>query len=161
MTGALPPDGGRPYAERTVTEVLEALAAPGPGPAGGSAAAVGAALAAALVRLVATLSRTWADSTVVDERAAQLQRRLLELADADAVAWTEALRRRDDPAARTTARTVPLEIAAAAQELGELARSAAAHCPAHVQADAATAVQLADAANEAALGVAAANEPSS
>jgi len=153
------PDGGLPYAERTVRELLDALAAPGPGPAGGSAAALNGAVAASLVRLVATVSRSWAESTAVGERAAELQRRLLELTDEDAVAWTRALRHRDDPAARTAARAVPLEIAAAAREVGELARAAATRCPAHVRADATTAVHLADAANEAALGVAAANEP--
>lgn len=151
------PDGGTPYAERPVAQLLQAIATPGPGPAGGSAAAIGAALAASLVRLVAGVSRDWADAEAAAQSATHLERRLLELADEDAAAWVDALRHRDDADARLRAGAVPLEIAAAALEVAELGRAAVGNCAPHVRADAATAVHLAEAAREAALGVAAAN----
>jgi formiminotetrahydrofolate cyclodeaminase len=153
-----PPDGGLPYAERTVVELLDALGRPGPGPAGGSAAALAAALAASLVRLVAAVSRSWVEASDVREQALVLEQRLVRLADEDAAAWVRVIRDPADVAARAAARKVPLEIADAAGAIAELARSAAAHCAPHVRADAATAVHLADAAYEAGLGVAAANE---
>jgi formiminotetrahydrofolate cyclodeaminase len=154
------PDAGGPYAERTVAGFLGAVATSGPGPAGGSVAAIGAALAASLVRLAATVSHAWPEAASVGERALHLERQLLDLADEDAAAWVHALRHRDDGDARLNARAVPLQIAAAALEVCELARRAVGDCAAHVRADAATAVHLATAAHEAALGVAAANEPS-
>lgn len=154
------PDAGGSYAKRTVADVLGAVATSGPGPAGGSVAAISAALAASLVRLAATVSHAWPEAASVGERALHLERQLLDLADEDATAWVHALRHRDDTDARVTARAVPLQIAAAALEVRELARRAVEECAAQVRADAATAVHLAVAAHEAALGVAAANEPS-
>ena len=154
-----PPDGGPPLAERTVAELLDSVGRPGAGPAGGSAAALAAALAASLVRLVATVSRAWDGAAEVHAAAQLLEQRLVSLADDDAVAWVRVMRNPGDAAARAAAQAVPLEIADAAGEVAALASIASAHCAPHVRGDAATAVNLAEAAHAAALGVAAANEP--
>ena len=102
-----PPDGGAPYANRTVTQVAGAVASPGTGPAGGSVAAIAGALAASLVQLAATVSREWPEAAATRERASQLEGRLLALADADAAAWVYALRHGESAEARLNARTVP------------------------------------------------------
>ncbi len=129
-----------------VDEFADALGARTPSPASGSAAAVAAALAAALVELTARFS---GDEVGVDE-ALRLRRRLLALADEDAVAYAEFARTRSDEA-RSRIVDVPRELAEAAAGVARLAERLERDAKPPLAADAAVAAILARAVEQAAI----------
>jgi len=96
---------------------LDALGARTPAPASGSGAAVAGAIGAALAELAARFS----DEREAAERLVELRTRLVELADADAEAYTAFMRTKS---AEDRDRTidVPLAIAETASEVASLAR---------------------------------------
>jgi methenyltetrahydrofolate cyclohydrolase len=124
-------------ADATVTELLEQLAAGTPSPGGGTAAGLLGAIAAALTEMAASfaLARTDApneSAAALHSRAGVLRSELLRLADADSRSYQPVLdaltlARSDERrasalrAALSAAAEVPLEIAAAAAEVAELA----------------------------------------
>jgi formiminotetrahydrofolate cyclodeaminase len=137
---------------QSVAELLTALGEKTPAPASGVATAVAAALAAALVELA---GRFAGDDEAV-ERAVGLRERLLELADEDAAAYTAFM------ADRTAARrarivAVPEGMAAAADEVVELAERVRGQLTSSVAGDAEVAAELARAAATAARRLAALN----
>ena len=88
----------RPYSTFALADLLDALAAGDPAPAGGSAAAAAAAMGVSLLIMVASLpkTRTGAPEEVADlaqaaARLRPLRDRLLELVDADSEAYTAVL----------------------------------------------------------------------
>jgi formiminotetrahydrofolate cyclodeaminase len=142
--------------DQTFSEVVDLLAAREPAPGGGSAAALTGALAAALAEMAAA----FAELPEHRDRATRLRARMLELAEADTRSYGPvliALRlQRSDPerearlqAALAAAAEVPLAIAAAAAEVGELAATVAPGNP-HLLGDATAAAILAEGATHAA-----------
>jgi formiminotetrahydrofolate cyclodeaminase len=125
-----------------VDALLEAMGARTPAPASGAGAALTAAMAAALGELAARFA---GDEAAV-ERTRTLRRRLVELADEDAAAYAAFMETRSaDARARTIA--VPLEIAAAADEIAALSEGVAAQLSSAVIGDAEAAGELARAAS--------------
>src|SRR5579885_1773336 len=102
--------------ERPVGEFLAALGERTPTPASGAATALTGALAAALVELAGRFAGD--EESVV--RAKALWSRLAELADEDAAAYPAFMAERSDETRRRII-DVPLEIAASADEVAELA----------------------------------------
>jgi methenyltetrahydrofolate cyclohydrolase len=127
--------------ERTVGEFLAALGERTPTPASGAATALTAALAAALVELAGRFAGD--EETVI--RAKALWSRLAELADEDAAAYLAFMADRTDET-RERIIAVPLEIAEAAEEVGELAERVRAQLRTAVVGDAEAARELAGAA---------------
>jgi formiminotetrahydrofolate cyclodeaminase len=127
--------------ELRVGEFLAALGERTPTPASGAATALTGALAAAL----AELSARFVDDQDAVMRAKAAVTRLLELADADAVAYTAFMADRND---ETRARIieVPEEIAARADEIAELAEELAGRLATSVRGDAEASAELARAA---------------
>lgn len=161
------------FADETVAELLEQLAAGTPAPGGGVGAAIAGATAAALAEMAAAFAATRAGADPNMEntknRAAILRARLLELADQDARSYKPVLealaRERADPeravavkAALSDAADPPLQIAAAAAEVAELA-AAAATAPGneHLLGDATAAAVMAEAATQSAARLVALN----
>jgi len=139
------------------TELHDALAEAGPGPAGGSAAALATMMASGLVRLVARVSSDWEDAPGIAAQAAALGDRSLVLADDDHrvyAAALEQLRTRDHDAtlgkALRRAAEVPLQIAETAADVAALAALAARDGAEAVRGDACAAATLAEAAAAAA-----------
>jgi methenyltetrahydrofolate cyclohydrolase len=151
--------------EETVGRWLDQLGSAAPTPGGGGVAALSAATAAGLVEMVANLStgRGGDDAAVhrVIERATELRYRAAGLADADATAFgavmdSYKLPRGDDAekAARRTAMDgalagaarVPLDVAAVAAEVLDLARDLLPHANPNVLSDIAVAAATARAA---------------
>ena len=130
----------------TVGHFQDEVAARTPAPGGGAVAAMTAATAAALVAMAARFSGQPAD------RAEELRARLGSLADEDAAAYSAVLAapRGQRAAALAVATDVPREIAAAATEIGELARGLAASGNPNLLGDARVAQELAEAAARAA-----------
>jgi formiminotetrahydrofolate cyclodeaminase len=131
--------------ELRVGDFLAALGARTPAPASGSAVALTAALAAALVELAARFAGD--DEAVA--RAQALARRLVELADEDAAAYTTFMADRNDETRRRIV-AVPEEVAARADEAAGLARHLHGRLNTSVAGDAEAAVELAEAAARAA-----------
>jgi formiminotetrahydrofolate cyclodeaminase len=131
--------------ELRVGELLAALGARTPAPASGSAVALTGALAAALAELAAR----FAGDDEAAARAQQLARRLVELADEDAAAYTAFLADRNDETRRRIVE-VPEEVAARADEAADLATRLQAQLRTSVAGDAEAAVELASAAARAA-----------
>jgi formiminotetrahydrofolate cyclodeaminase len=136
-----------------VARLQDALAEPGPGPAGGSASALAATMAAGLVRLVARVSGDWVDAPGVAAQASALGDRALALADDDHRVYARAMAElassgRDAAlgAALRRAAEVPLQIAETAADVAILAALAAQEGSETVRADASTAAALAEAA---------------
>jgi formiminotetrahydrofolate cyclodeaminase len=127
--------------ELRVADLLAALGERTPAPASGSAAALTAALAAALAELAAR----YAGDEEAAARAQELVRRLAELADEDAAAYTAFMADRND-ATRRRIIQVPEEVATLADEAGELAERQRAGLEKSVAGDAEAAVELAAAA---------------
>jgi formiminotetrahydrofolate cyclodeaminase len=153
MTGPAPAEG---LGELRLQELLDRLAARTPAPGGGAASALGCAVAAALIQMAAGFSRE-DDAAELAGRAAALRARALELADLELVSYLpvlEALRLpADEPeraaqiaAASSDAAESPLQIAALAAELAELAVAAAQSGSPHLLGDATAAASLADGA---------------
>jgi formiminotetrahydrofolate cyclodeaminase len=162
------PAGGGPFAELTVTQLLDSLAARTSAPAGGSAAAVSVALAAALCGMAARFSEASLGSAAEIARAAdRLRERALQLADEDASAYAAVLAARRLPTdiggderdatlseAMARAIAVPLEIAEIGGEIGLLATRLASEGNPNLLGDALTAMLLAEAAASAATTIA-------
>lgn len=139
------------------TELHDALAEAGPGPAGGSAAALATMMASGLVRLVARVSPDWEDAPGIAAQAAALGDRSLVLADEDHQVYAaalEQLRTRDHDAtlgkALRRAAEVPLQIAETAADVAALAALAARDGADAVRGDAWAAATLSEAAAAAA-----------
>ncbi|WP_051341731.1 cyclodeaminase/cyclohydrolase family protein [Pseudonocardia spinosispora] len=91
-------DKARSFADLTVAEFLDALAARRPAPSAGAAIGVSLAMAAALAAMVARYSGSgFAD---LAEQADGLRHQAIALADADSAAYAEVLRARAAPAGR-------------------------------------------------------------
>ena len=131
--------------QQRVGEFLAALGARTPAPASGSAVALTAALAAALAELAAR----FAGDDEAAARAQALARRLVELADEDAAAYTAFMADRNDETRRRIVE-VPEEVATCADEAAALARRLQDRLRMSVAGDAEAAVELAEAAARAA-----------
>jgi len=154
------------FADHSVAESLDRIAAREPAPGGGSAAAWTAAIAGALVQMAAAfaLSRAGADHdrlSAVAARAAELRAGELELAERDERSYAPVLAalrlEASDPvraarltAALSAAAEVPLAVAHGAAELAELAATLAREGSPHLVGDATAAALLAEAATRAA-----------
>jgi formiminotetrahydrofolate cyclodeaminase len=124
--------------ELKVGEFLVALGERTPAPASGAATALTGAFAARLVELAARFAQ---DERAVD-RASALAIRLVQLADEDADAYTQFMETRSEDAHRRTI-DVPLEIAANADEVEQLAARVGTKLTSSVAGDAEAAVELA------------------
>jgi formiminotetrahydrofolate cyclodeaminase len=153
-------DTGGSLGALTFDQVLDQLAAAAPAPAGASAAALTAAMAASLVIMVAQGAPTWPEGQTVALRASVLRALLVQLADDDARAvglLLEATRARTTThRAEELARALeeaskpPLAIAAAADEIAELAAEAETRGKPVMRADATVAAIMARAATNSA-----------
>ena len=130
---------------QSVGEFLAALGARTPAPASGSAVALTAALGAALAELAAR----FAGDEEAAARAQALARRLVELADEDAAAYTAFMADRNDET-RLRIIAVPEEVATRAGEIEELAKSLQGRLSTSVAGDVEAAVELSAAAARAA-----------
>ncbi|HEU4684788.1 MAG TPA: glutamate formimidoyltransferase [Nitrospira sp.] len=144
----------------TIEQVLEAVSAASPFPAGASVSALVAALAASLGVMVTRLSGQHAGERSLSDVAARLR----GLAPADGAAYqryVEASRLpKSDPGRSSTlsgalhvATEIPLEIAEQSAEAGTLIHGAAKDLKATIQPDAAVALLLSVAAGEAGLHI--------
>jgi formiminotetrahydrofolate cyclodeaminase len=150
--------------ELSIRELLELLASTGRVPAGGTGAALVVAIAAALVAKAARLSRSgWLEAGGAVAQAETLRARALTLAQADAVAYEDALAtlgnieeiappRRDAAIQDALIRSaeVPLLISQTACDVSQLAADVAEGGNPELGADAAVAALLAGAAASAA-----------
>jgi methenyltetrahydrofolate cyclohydrolase len=152
------------YADRTLHDLLDAVAAQRPAPGGGCSAAWAASFGAGLVEMTAsfTLARpryAGVHQRMLDVRrdATQLRRRLVELAEQDAEGYEPVIvalrlppqhpkRERMLDQARSAAAEVPLAIAEAAAEVAELASEAARTGSEHLEGDSVTGAMLAEGA---------------
>ncbi len=156
------------FADLSLSELMDAVAAQRPAPGGGCSAAWSAAFGAALVEMAAsfTLARpryAGIHHRMLDVRkeAAQTRRRLMALAEEDAENFEPVLvalrlpekhRHREQKLeeARSNAAETPLAIAEAAAVVAGLAVEAAGTGNEHLRGDAITAALLAEAASRAA-----------
>ena len=127
--------------ELRVDDFLAALGEKTPAPASGSATAVVGAMAGALAELAARFAGD--EESLV--RAKSLSGRLAALADEDAVAYTAFMADRTEANRRRTIE-IPEELAAAADEIAEVAEHVAAQLRTAVRGDAEAAAELARAA---------------
>jgi formiminotetrahydrofolate cyclodeaminase len=130
-----------PVSAQQIGEFLAALGERTPAPASGAAAALTGAFAACLVELAARFAGDEATVT----RAQALSRRLTQLADEDADAYTAFMETRSEEARRRTIE-VPQEVAANADEVEGLAARVGAKLTSSVVGDAEAAEELARAA---------------
>ena len=145
-----------------ISELLTALEAAAPSPAGGTAAAVVAAMAASLVVMVGRTSPEWPDGTEIAIEAATLRDRLVALGAEDVRAFAAVLSAVRNPAesaagalveALVRASEVPLEIAQSAADVAQLAARAADEGKSQLRPDANAAAILAEAATRAAASL--------
>jgi len=129
------------FSELQVGELLAALGERTPAPASGAAAALTGAFAASLVELAAR----FADDEAAVNGAKALSRRLTQLADEDAAAYTAFMETGSEETRRRTIE-VPEEIAAKADEVEQLAGQVGAQLTSSVAGDAEAAKELARAA---------------
>ncbi len=129
------------YADKPLGEFIDLVGEATPAPGGGAVAAVTASLAAALVAMAGAENA---------DRARSLGRRASGLADEDATAYSAviAAQRAGEPIQEALARAtdVPLEIAATAAAIAQLAAEVFRDGRPALRGDAATAVLLAEAA---------------
>jgi methenyltetrahydrofolate cyclohydrolase len=150
------------FAEKSVSELCDTVAAETSAPGGGSVAAIAGALAASLVAMGARFSDQWEDAPGAVAQAEALRARLLPLADEDANAYENFLLARRmsrdvEPEVRdaaigdalSRAADVPLAIAEAAHDVASLAADLAERGNPNLRGDAATAALLAEAATRA------------
>jgi glutamate formiminotransferase/formiminotetrahydrofolate cyclodeaminase len=151
------------FADQSLHDLLDSVAAQRPAPGGGSSAAWAGAFGAGLVEMAASFTLARPKYAGVHHRmgdarreAKTLRRRLLELAEADANAYEPViaamrmperhpLRERRLDEARSNAADVPLETAEASATVAELAAEAARVGNAHLTGDAITGALLAEA----------------
>ena len=152
------------FADQSLHDLLDAVAAQQPAPGGGCSAAWAGAFGAGLVEMVASFTLTRPKYAGVHHRmghvrhdAKVLRKRLLELAEADADAYEPVLaamrmperhplRERKLEDAQSKAAEVPLATAEAAADVAEHAAEAARVGNAHLTGDAITGALLAEAA---------------
>jgi formiminotetrahydrofolate cyclodeaminase len=152
------------FADQSLNDLLDSVAAQKPAPGGGCSAAWAGALGAALVEMAASFTLARPKYAGVHHRmgdvrhdAKVLRKRLLELAEADADAYEPViaamrmperhpLRERRLEEAQSKAAEVPLETAEAAAVVAEQAAEAARVGNAHLTGDAITGALLAEAA---------------
>jgi methenyltetrahydrofolate cyclohydrolase len=147
------------FAELTLVQIMDAVAAHDPTPGAGPTLAWTSALAAALVEMVSAVSlrQDPADPRAIEarrSRAHALRTAALELAERDAVAYREVLavqRRRDEPGhpqrlrrALADAADPLVSIVQMAREVAELASAAVADARGGVRGEAMTAAVLAE-----------------
>lgn len=154
----------------TVEDFIEQLASPNPTPGGGSASALAGAMAAAMVEMACNLTvgrekfrDVEEELKVVLARAGELREQMLAAVDEDTTAYNEVSQAYKTPkgtdgekATRTQAiqkalqyaTEVPLKVAKAAMETGQLALIAIEKANPNVASDARVARVLADAARE-------------
>lgn len=162
------PDPGPDHARRSLSELLDDVAAQTPAPGGGTSAAWATALAAALVEMAAgfTLAReeyarVHERMRIAGSRAAELRAAALRLAEEELRAYEPVLAAMslppDDPSradrvatSLSAAANSPLEIGRAAAEVAELAAEVAATGNRSLEGDAVAGAFLADAACRAA-----------
>jgi formiminotetrahydrofolate cyclodeaminase len=144
------------HSERSLSDLLDELAAQTPAPGGGSSAAWATAIAAALTEMAARFT-----PGASPERASELRVHALELAERELSAYAPVLEAsrlpKDDPSraerlskALSDAADSPLEIARTAAEVAELARELAQNGNRTLEGDANTGAELASAACRAA-----------
>jgi glutamate formiminotransferase/glutamate formiminotransferase/formiminotetrahydrofolate cyclodeaminase len=144
----------------TVTQLLEAVSAPSPFPAGASVTALAGALAASLGVMAARLSRRRADERLLSKAAARLR----DLAPADGAAYQRYLDAarlpKSDPhrssglsSALHVATEIPLEIAEQCAQAGTTLHAVIKHAKPTLHADAMVALFLAVAAGEASVHI--------
>jgi formiminotetrahydrofolate cyclodeaminase len=156
-----------PFSDKTIQQFLEELASPAPAPGGGSAAALAGALGAALVAMVCRLTigrKNYEDVSpeleAVLPRAEQKRRALIDLMEADAVAYHQvisayklpketeeqkATRAQATQRALREAASVPLQIAAACADVLDMVLPVAAKGNKNAESDAGAAALLAEA----------------
>jgi formiminotetrahydrofolate cyclodeaminase len=141
-------------ADRSLDELLQAVAARTAAPGGGSTVALACALAAALVQMAAGFDPA-GETDQAGARAAELRASALELAERELHAYEPVLDALQLPsgdhdreqvlaAARSAASTVPLQIAGIGAELAWLGAETAAGGSPHLTGDAVAAVLLAE-----------------
>ncbi|HVM69911.1 MAG TPA: cyclodeaminase/cyclohydrolase family protein [Gaiellaceae bacterium] len=134
------------FLDLSLKEFLDAVPARTPAPGGGAVAAVVAALAAGLAAMAARFAPDeWERRADAVGEAEALRARLEPLADADTRAYEAFVADRTDETRRRIVE-IPLEIAAAAAAVAELAAEVAADGNPNVRGDAAAAADLAAAA---------------
>lgn len=156
------------FADQSLRDLLEAVAAQKPAPGGGCSAAWAGAFGAGLVEMAASFTLARPKYAGVHHRMADvrkeakiLRRRLLELAEADARGYEPVLlalrmpeqhpeRRSRLDEAQSNAADVPLETAEAAARVAELAAETARVGNVHLMGDSATAAAVAEGASRAA-----------
>jgi formiminotetrahydrofolate cyclodeaminase len=156
------------FADQSVAQLLEALAAPTPTPGGGTASAIASAIGTALLMMVAGLARS---RTNTDQEKAALagaasslvpvRERLTRLADTDAEAFDQVMsayrlpkatdqdkaqRKAAVQEALRVASTAPLEVVRATREAIALARPIAANGNRSAASDVRVALELLEAA---------------
>jgi formiminotetrahydrofolate cyclodeaminase len=157
------------FADQSLHDLLDEVAAQRPAPGGGCSAAWAGAFGAGLVEMAASFTLARPKYAGVHHRmgdvrhdAKVLRKRLLELAEADAEAYEPVIAALRMPekhpqrestleAARSRAAEVPLETAEAAAEIAELAAEAARTGNEHLTGDAITGALLAEGACRAAV----------
>ncbi|HEX4360315.1 MAG TPA: cyclodeaminase/cyclohydrolase family protein [Pseudonocardia sp.] len=160
-----PADGDRPLRDYSLEEYLAAVAARQPAPSGGAVAAVTVASAAGLVGMAARFSGELAGTSISPAELATeadgLRAAVLELGDADAVAYAEVLAAyrapREQPDRRDRIRgalveaaNVPLRIAEVGAQVAAAGLELARRGNPNLAGDAMTAVLLAEGATRAA-----------
>jgi formiminotetrahydrofolate cyclodeaminase len=156
------------FADQSLHDLLDAVAAQQPAPGGGCSAAWAAAFSAALVEMSASFTLARPKYAGVHHRMADvrreakvLRRRLLELGEADAEAYEPVIlamrmperhpmRERKLEEAQSNAAEVPLEISEAAARVAELAAETARVGNLHLMGDSMTGASLAEGASRAA-----------
>jgi formiminotetrahydrofolate cyclodeaminase len=156
------------FADQSLHDVIDAVAAQRPAPGGGCSAAWSGALAAGLVEMAASFTLARPKYAGVHHRMADvrrdakvLRRRLVELAEADAEVYEPVIAAMRMPeqhpertakleAAQSAAAEVPLEIAEAGARVAELAAETARVGNLHLKGDSVTGAMLAEGSSRAA-----------
>jgi methenyltetrahydrofolate cyclohydrolase len=156
------------FADQSLHDLLDAVAAQQPAPGGGCSAAWAAAFSAALVEMSASFTLARPKYAGVHHRMADvrreaklLRRRLLELGEADAEAYEPVIlamrmperhpmRERKLEEAQSNAAEVPVEISEAAARVAELAAETARVGNLHLMGDSMTGASIAEGASRAA-----------
>jgi formiminotetrahydrofolate cyclodeaminase len=156
------------FADQSLHDLLDSVAAQRPAPGGGCSAAWAAAFAAGLVEMAASFTLARPKYAGVHHRMADvrreakvLRRRLLELGEADAEAYEPVIlamrmperhpqRERKLEEAQSKAAEVPLEISEAAARVAELAAETARVGNLHLMGDSVTGATIAEGASRAA-----------
>ena len=156
------------FADQSLHDLLDEVAAQRPAPGGGCSAAWAGAFGAGLVEMAASFTLARPKYAGVHHRMADvrreakiLRRRLLELGEADAEAYEPVIAAMRMPerhplrgsrleAARSNAAEVPLETAEAAARVAELAAETARVGNVHLMGDSVTGATLAEGASRAA-----------